>query len=241
MLSEVGLDEATVLERITCALNSEERPTLLSTGKIGVGLGMVSDILRVKVQWKNKTNYPQSFVIKVPSTHKMVGLAGDDCAANMSDHSLKEFHRGEIAAYIWLPCSERLGLKTPKCYFSQEIGDTDPGMLIIEDLSLAPNKGAVITTELSLAQIEEVMQQLAVLHGTSLIDDSWRSDDRLTKDIRPLLLENANWIAKSYEHACKEMMSKFPNELGEIAGRVLPALSDPTKDLTYMYTVNAEL
>jgi Ser/Thr protein kinase RdoA (MazF antagonist) len=34
---------------------------------------------------------------------------------------------------------------------------------------------------------------------------------------------------------------KFPNELGAIATRLLPALSDPNKDLTYMYDVNTQL
>jgi hypothetical protein len=90
MLSQVGLDDTFVLTKIANALKSEDRPTLLSTGRIGVGDGMVSDILRIKVQWKNVGKKPHSFVIKVPSTHKMKGLAGEDCSANMSDASLKE-------------------------------------------------------------------------------------------------------------------------------------------------------
>ena len=92
MLAQLGLDDAFVLAKIANALKSEDTPTLLSTGRIGVGDGMVSDILRIKVQWKDKDvgNKPQSYVIKVPSTHKMKGLGGEDCGANMSDSSLKE-------------------------------------------------------------------------------------------------------------------------------------------------------
>jgi hypothetical protein len=61
-----------------------------------------------------------------------------------------------MAAYDWLPHAERLGLKVPKCYFSRQIEDTEPGLLIIEDLSLAPNKGALVADKLSEAQAEEV-------------------------------------------------------------------------------------
>lgn len=111
--------------------------------KIGIGEGFASNILHLKLTWKNGNdkNLPETIVVKVPSATTLREVMDDNFSRNeqesqnisdFTSQTVPNLHKRECNFYDMVTGDPPIAM--PRCYATVPVTNEGPGMIILEDL-----------------------------------------------------------------------------------------------------------
>lgn len=169
-----------------------------------IGNGMVADSIRLTITWDRPTDAPSTYVAKVPAAEE-TSRAG---AAATRTYLIEAAFYNDLA--------DTLAVHRPACHLALHDPVTNDYVVLLGDL--APAEAGDQIAGCSVAQAEQVIPELAALHGPRWGDPT---------------LADLPWLdAPSQEHADGiSMLSAvmFPTWLERYEDRLEPGVGDLTK------------
>lgn len=119
---------------------------------IGVGVGIVGQLARLSLRYDGQAaGAPGAVILKIPSQYPENRRVGD------------HFHFYEREGRFYQEISEKLGLRTPQCYWNHIDPEADTFGLLLEDLSDRTMISQVAGVKATRAA--QALEALAKLHG----------------------------------------------------------------------------
>jgi hypothetical protein len=138
--------------RSTATIGSSTRVAEVEHERIGVGVGIVGQLARLHLRYEgNAVGAPGSVVLKIPSEYPENRAIGD------------HFRFYEREGRFYREISEKLPMRTPRCYWNHIDVDTNAFGLLLEDLSNRVSISQVVGAEPERAA--QALSALADLHS----------------------------------------------------------------------------
>tara|TARA_R110002072_G_scaffold56097_3_gene145513 strand:+ start:10578 stop:11645 length:1068 start_codon:yes stop_codon:yes gene_type:complete len=159
-MNQIPTPETVTSEWLTTQLNNcGVDGTVASFEQKRVGTGQIGMCFRYELTYSEAgANAPTSLIGKFPS---------DDPSSRATGVQLKNFLK-EVSFYQSM--QSRLSINTPRCYYSEIVGDGPEFMCLLEDLAPGEQGDQLLGCDAETA--EAAIKQLVGLHGPSWCDAS---------------------------------------------------------------------
>lgn len=185
--------------------------TTLVAERIGEGEGVMSQIVRVRLQYDvEEFNAPRSLIAKFPT----------EAVDRFFVARLLRLYERESGFYSHL--QNLVPMRTPRCYFNTRDPATDEFVLLLEDL--APATVGDQVAGCSVANAALAVEHLAAMHAAFWDDPCLDAFTWMPSWNDPVLIP---FFTEAYRRAWREARSALPAELEAIGER----LSDAIKPL----------
>jgi len=135
------------------AIGQDTRVAEVEHEPMGIGVGIVGQLARLSLRYEGQAEgAPGTVVLKIPSQYPENRAVGD------------HFHFYEREGRFYREIGDKLGLRTPRCYWNHIDTAADTFGLLLEDLSRRTMISQVAGVEAERAA--QALGALATLHGT---------------------------------------------------------------------------
>lgn len=142
---------------------------------ISKGLGFLSDVMIVNLKWNIQNGLPNKVIVKAPTLKNSKEITEQLGAPEVGDEFITAVHEVECKAYNILAKENVIPL--PKIYGCWPIRDSNPGVIVMEDLSERAGIISNIAIGLNLNQWKNVVAVLADVHAWSITTKvPWRDE-----------------------------------------------------------------
>jgi len=182
---------------IASLFNSPEE-NLKTFDFVPVGSGQVGDCFRVNLEWKEKNNFPSSFIAKCPAADQ----SSRDTARNL--------HLYEIETSFYKYLSKKCSARVPELYYSDFDSNSDDGILLLEDMH--PAKQIPQMEGCTAKEVSKVLKEAAALHKSYWNDEKLLSYSWLTYGVSE---ERKEFVANLLPAVYPEWKNRYKGRISE--------------------------